>query len=78
MAHAHLDKANANRAFLTGLLSGCDLLLGVNKEVFIPELQVAPEIKRAVLDYEGELGSFILRQIEDFEFNTLMKKPHEF
>lgn len=77
MAHAHLDKADANRAFLTGLLSGCDLLLGVDKAIFIPQLQIAPEIKEAVLEYQGNLGQ-LLRQVEDFEFATLMKKPHEY
>lgn len=77
LAHAHLDKESANRAFLTGLLSGCDLLFNVDKGDFLAELNVAPEIKEAVLQYRGRLGS-LLRRIEEFEYATLMKKPDNY
>lgn len=69
---AHGSRA-ADVAFLVGLLSGCDILLDVNKNEFVNELNISSSVRDAVLSYFGELGEQ-LRSVEDFEYSVAMKR----
>lgn len=73
LAHENLHSKYADKAFLTGLLAGSDVLLGVNKEAFVSQLNVSDEILQAVIHYEGQLGE-LLNRIERFEYGLAMKK----
>lgn len=50
---------DSSRAYLVGLLSGVDLLYGVDPQQFIPQLQIDDSIRNAVLSRRGELGRMI-------------------
>lgn len=63
-------------AFLAGLLSGSDVLLGIDKETFLEDLHISENVREAVLQQTGELGQY-LTQILDFEYDLAMKKPVE-
>jgi EAL and modified HD-GYP domain-containing signal transduction protein len=63
-------------AFLAGLLSGSDVLLGIDKETFLEDLHISEHVREAVLQQTGELGQY-LTQILDFEYDLAMKKPVE-
>lgn len=63
-------------AFLSGLLSGSDVLLGIDKETFLEDLHISENVREAVLFQTGELGQY-LSQILDFEYALAMKKPVE-
>ncbi|RZQ57173.1 intracellular signaling protein [Pseudidiomarina tainanensis] len=63
-------------AFLAGLLSGSDVLLGIDKETFLEDLHISEHVREAVLQQTGELGKY-LTQILDFEYDLAMKKPVE-
>jgi Predicted signal transduction protein containing EAL and modified HD-GYP domains len=63
-------------AFLAGLLSGSDVLLGIDKEAFLEDLHISEHVREAVLQQTGELGQY-LTQILDFEYDLAMKKPVE-
>lgn len=54
------------QAFLAGLLSGADLLLGVELPVFLEELDIAEPVKVAALRGEGRLGKLVdlIRSLE--------------
>lgn len=56
----------AGSAFLTGLISGVDLLLEIEPARFIAQLQLDPEIRSAVLDGSGPIGA-TLAKIRDIE-----------
>ncbi|SFR37069.1 EAL and modified HD-GYP domain-containing signal transduction protein [Pseudidiomarina maritima] len=63
-------------AFLAGLLSGSDVLLGIDKETFLEDLHISEHVREAVLQQTGELGKY-LTQILDFEYDLAMRKPVE-
>lgn len=63
-------------AFLAGLLSGSDVLLGIDKETFLEDLHISEHVREAVLQQTGELGQY-LTQILDFEYDLAMKKTVE-
>lgn len=48
-------------AFLAGMLSASDILLKVDRVAFVQSLQVAPAIRRAATEQQGELGALIQR-----------------
>ncbi|MBU2069196.1 MAG: EAL domain-containing protein [Gammaproteobacteria bacterium] len=50
----HLDIAKQNQCFLTALISGVDVLFGVAPAEFVADLNVAPEIKAAICQEQGE------------------------
>lgn len=72
MARESKDSSLRNKAFLTGLLSGCDILLGVNKEDFVQQLSISEQISNAILRYQGALGG-LLKEVEQFEYDFSMK-----
>ncbi|MDX1525425.1 MAG: HDOD domain-containing protein [Pseudidiomarina maritima] len=61
-------------AFLAGLLSGSDILLGLDKTQFIEGLNIADNVRDAVLKGKGELG-VVLAAVERFEYDLAMKRP---
>lgn len=63
-------------AFLVGLLSGSDVLLGIDKNTFLEDLHISENVREAVLQQTGELGKY-LTQILDFEYDLAMKNELE-
>lgn len=63
-------------AFLVGLLSGSDVLLGIDKDTFLEDLHISENVREAVLQQTGELGEY-LTQILDFEYDLAMKNSLE-
>ncbi|RWU11673.1 HDOD domain-containing protein [Pseudidiomarina gelatinasegens] len=63
-------------AFLVGLLSGSEVLLGIEKQTFLADLNVSESVRSAVLNDEGELGKY-LQAVQQFEYDLAMKKPLE-
>ncbi len=61
-----IKKSEAGKAYLTGLLSMVDTVLGISKKDFFEKLQTENEIKDAVLNYQGVLGE-LLFTIEEYE-----------
>lgn len=53
------DRAWQDAAFMTGILSLVDVLLSMPAATFLDELHVVDEVRRAVLEREGELGSML-------------------
>ncbi len=53
------DKETAEKAFITGMVSLVDILLGVPIECVLEELSLEEDIKRAVLKKEGFLGDLL-------------------
>lgn len=54
-----VDPELGDAAFATGMLSGLDLLLGVPGDEVLAELPVAPDVRAAILRWEGRLGSLL-------------------
>ncbi|GAB3294457.1 EAL and HDOD domain-containing protein [Pseudidiomarina andamanensis] len=63
-------------AFLVGLLSGSDVLLGIDKDTFLEDLHISENVREAVLQQTGELGKY-LTKILDFEYDLAMKNELE-
>ncbi|PHR66010.1 MAG: intracellular signaling protein [Idiomarina sp.] len=63
-------------AFLVGLLSGSDVLLGIDKDTFLEDLHISENVREAVLQQTGELGNY-LTQILNFEYDLAMKNELE-
>src|SRR5690554_3743379 len=63
-------------AFLVGLLSGSDILLGIEKATFLQDLNISEAVRTAVMNGEGELGGY-LKAVEAFEYDLAMKNPLE-
>ncbi|MEO8009579.1 MAG: HDOD domain-containing protein, partial [Betaproteobacteria bacterium] len=53
------DSSFRERAFMTGILSLTDTLLGVPLPDILAQLSLAPEVKRALLERKGELGMLL-------------------
>ena len=53
------DGTDAERAFLVGMLSLADALLGRPIENLVSELRLSDEIGRALTHHEGELGRLL-------------------
>lgn len=71
---ARYASLNPDSAFLAGLLSGADILLSVETESFLREVEVEPEVRRAVLNREGPLGQ-LLNEAIALERACCMKQP---
>lgn len=63
-------------AFLVGLLSGSDVLLGIDNDTFLEDLHISENVREAVLQQTGELGNY-LTQILNFEYDLAMKNDLE-
>lgn len=50
------QRTDPAEAFLTGLLSGVDVLLGVERQAFMQQLNVSTAVHKALIGFEGSLG----------------------
>jgi len=74
LVQAHKNTSlDAGQAFLAGLLSGADILLGVELEVFLERLELSAEVKAAALTEDGPLGS-VVNRIKAVEARLALKK----
>lgn len=64
------DKQYQERAFMTGILSLLDTLLGIALPEIINQLSLADEVKRALLSRQGNLGR-LLALLEKKEKNDI-------
>ena len=58
-ASAEIDDAQRERAFLVGMLSLADALLGRSIEDLVLELRLGDEVARALTHHDGELGQLL-------------------
>jgi len=56
---AELSVPDPDHAFLVGLLSGLDVLLGIYPQTFIKSIMLTPEVKSALLENEGRMGKVL-------------------
>jgi len=63
------------KAYLVGLLSLIDAILGISKEKFLEKLKISKEIKEAVLKEEGILGELLKLTKEIEKGNIFSLKP---
>jgi c-di-GMP phosphodiesterase len=57
---------NGSAFFTAGMLSGLDVLLGVELENALETLPILPELRNAILNYEGKIGQ-VLRYVQAYE-----------
>lgn len=57
------DKAYAEKAFMTGILSLMDVLMGLPMDQILQEVRMAEYLQEALLNRAGELG-WLLRVVE--------------
>ncbi len=64
------DRDYSDSAFMTGVLSLVDVLLGVSMEEILGQLNLAEEVRLALLERKGALGSLLLmtEKLENMEF----------
>ncbi|WP_456384297.1 EAL and HDOD domain-containing protein [Persephonella sp.] len=70
------DPNFSEMAFLTGILSLLDVLLGISREEILSDLNIDEEIKTALLQEEGILGKMI-KLCEDLEAGDFMAIKEE-
>ncbi len=63
------------KAYLVGLLSLIDSILGISKEKYLDKLRISKEIKEAVLEKEGFLGELLKLTKEIERGNMFSLKP---
>ncbi|HNO75336.1 EAL and HDOD domain-containing protein [Nitrosomonas mobilis] len=66
------DKSYQDRAFMTGIMSLLDALLGMNIQEVVDKLEMPEEMTRALLKREGRLGQQLLL-VEASENNDLIQ-----
>lgn len=73
------SKAEAEKYFMAGLLSGIDLLLQVDKGMAMAQINVDKDIQNAILSNEGSIGKTLdsVFDIEDNELAPLGKLPKD-
>jgi EAL and modified HD-GYP domain-containing signal transduction protein len=69
-------KENKEPAFMVGLLSMVDVLLGQKLELLCEQLSLAPNIRQALLAHEGPLGRS-LHLVKAFEKGRLTNASDE-
>ncbi|MCL1478082.1 MAG: HDOD domain-containing protein [Marinobacter sp.] len=69
-------KENKEPAFMVGLLSMVDVLLGQKLELLCDQLPLAPSVKQALLAHEGSLGK-TLHLVKAFEKGRLTNASDE-
>jgi EAL and modified HD-GYP domain-containing signal transduction protein len=72
VAQSERDKDHRDRAFMTGIMSLLDTLLGIPMEEVVKQVNLASDVENALLRHEGELGNLLLLVIkmEQNDFNT--------
>lgn len=69
------DRDYSDSAFMTGVLSLVDVLLGVSMEELLGQLNLAEEVRLALLERKGALGSLLLmtEKLENMEFAEVVQ-----
>jgi len=72
IALAQRDKDLHDRAFMTGIMSLLDTLLGMPMEEVVQQVNLAGEVEKALLSHEGWLGELLLlvEKLEQNDFDT--------
>ncbi|MDP2879573.1 MAG: EAL domain-containing protein [Sulfuricella sp.] len=68
MAQSERDKDHHDRAFMTGIMSLLDTLLGMPMEEVVKQVNLASDVESALLNHEGKLGNLLLL-VEKMEQN---------
>lgn len=68
MAQSERDKDHHDRAFMTGIMSLLDTLLGMPMEEVVKQVNLASDVENALLNHEGKLGNLLLL-VEKMEQN---------
>jgi len=66
-----------DQAFLVGLLSGADILLGVTLDCLLKELDLSPATREAILHRLGPAGAMLSRALHVEEAVALKKDLHD-
>lgn len=66
MYAAQVGGVDPDNAFLMGVISGIDILLGVEVDQFADSINLAPEVTKGVVEHEGRLGK-ILKLAQNLE-----------
>ena len=72
MAQSKQDKSHHDRAFMTGIMSLLDTLLGMPMEEVVKQVSLASDIENALLKHEGKLGNLLLlvEKLEQNDFDA--------
>ncbi|SFX43654.1 EAL and HDOD domain-containing protein [Marinospirillum alkaliphilum] len=73
---ASMSGVNPREAFMAGLMSMMDLLMGLELEALLKELPLAQELKAALLFGDGKLGR-VLKLVKAFEQARMLDSSHE-
>jgi EAL and modified HD-GYP domain-containing signal transduction protein len=68
ISHSRMDRDFHERAFMTGIMSLLDTLLGIPMEEVVKQVSLAGDIESALLSHEGKLGNLLLL-VEKMEQN---------
>ncbi len=65
--------------FMTGMLSGIDLLLEADKAVLLEQISVAPDVMAAISSGEGSMGKLLgqIEMIEQQDWDSLNEMPFD-
>jgi c-di-GMP-related signal transduction protein len=77
---AQATKEDADRAFMTGVLSLIDVLLEVSMEELVEKLNLVDDVRAALLQRSGELGNLLLlaEKLERAEFSGVNQHLESF
>ncbi|MHB1291705.1 MAG: EAL and HDOD domain-containing protein [Sulfuricella sp.] len=66
------DRDSHDRAFMTGIMSLLDTLLGMPMEEVVQQVNLASDVENALLNHEGKLGGLLLlvEKMEQNDFDT--------
>ncbi len=64
--HMESHQVEPSTAFLTGLLSGVDVMMGIEPEMFLQQINVDESVQQAITDYQGPMGK-LLKLVVDIE-----------
>lgn len=72
IAQSPQDKDFHDRAFMTGIMSLLDTLLGMPLEEVVSQINLASNVEKALLKHEGKLGNLLLlvEKMERNDFNA--------
>jgi len=73
------DDEQAEKAFLTGIISNLHVVLGISKDDMLKEIGVDEEIKKAILNREGKIGKLLIliEGLENQDFDLVVSISKE-
>ncbi len=73
------DDEQAEKAFLTGIISNLHVVLGISKDDMLEEIGVDEEIKKAILNREGKIGKLLtlIEGLENQDFDLVVSVSKE-